>query len=173
MCFGLLLYLAGCSNTTASFGEFVNMVKIENIQVSVLDRPTEITDDNSKVQGLYKLLEDVTLTEATSEEMLKIHRLENSAQYESIVVMINTKVEPTALTVLNDGRLSLIIFEDGLGKHLYKLPEKSPSLYNEMLSFYEEQLEDPNATQVQVLDAFEEGDEEVEIEVDLIRESVR
>ncbi len=168
-----IVLTVGCSDKTVESSSFFEIEKTEEIQVSVLDRPTVRTNEDAQIQSMIELFNDKQLMKASTEEMKEIHMLRNKAEYESIDLMVETteEVPSTTLLVLNDGRLLLVDIEDGLGGDFYQLKEPSTELYNDLLALFEQDIEKKEANP-HVLELFEkEGDGEVEVEVDLIRPS--
>ncbi|MGM7700724.1 hypothetical protein ACSVDE_03300 [Pseudalkalibacillus sp. Hm43] len=163
----------GCSDKMVESSTFFEIKKTEEIQVSVLDRPTVRTKEDAQIQSVIELINDKQLMKASTEEMKKIHMLRNKPEYESIDLMVETteEVPSTTLLVLNDGRLVLTEIEDGLGRDFYQLKEPSIELYNELLALFEQDIEGKEANP-HVLELLEnDQDQEVEVEVDVIRSS--
>ncbi|MCF6136689.1 hypothetical protein [Pseudalkalibacillus berkeleyi] len=173
----LILFIVGCSQQTKtkSMKEYIVVEEVESMSMDVLDRSSGKSDDDETIDVFYQLIKNVQLKNATKEESLEMHKASYDADQQSIQGWINPGKDTNVSTfsIFKDGRLSFIKFEDGIGKHQLKISEPSPELYNKLLSYYDQYIED-DSKDIQVLDILENGDgedREITIEGNFIRSS--
>lgn len=169
----MMILIVGCSQESKSFNNYVNEREVKSMSMDVLDRSSGKSDDEETIDVFFDLIQDVQLTKASKEETLELHKASYDADLRSIQGWFNPEQDTnvSVFNILKDGRLSLIKFEEGIGKYQYMIKEPSPQLYVKLLSYYEEYIEG-DIKDVQVLDLLENGEErDITIEGNSFRSS--
>ncbi|WP_221563537.1 hypothetical protein [Alkalihalobacillus sp. TS-13] len=167
--------LAACSQGTEQhFEDIIDVSDIEEVSVSILEKGSFRLDDRGAISHFNQLLEEERFQQATQSEVTEIFKLSHTPELKTINIYyeIGEGFDGFGMTLIEDGSMGFIKFKDGKGSSFYKLTQKSPEFFEEILSYSEDELEN-RKKEVQVLDLIEEKENrERTIEVELIEGKV-
>ncbi|WP_261132268.1 hypothetical protein [Bacillus sp. Marseille-Q3570] len=160
----VIALLAACSQGAAKdIEDLFEEGKIESFSINIDNVSTGSIKEQEKISDLYQILDNVKFESVSSEEAIEILK---SKHAESIQVMLETETQFNGyhIELLEDGRLTVIDVNEGIGEDFYKSVGSSSELYDEIFTFSKEKLDHGKPVQQNILEQLEEDDKDKVIE---------